>query len=161
MMKVSDIEEMVKVCDVDFVCSNEKSEMFLVLESILQIRERNKKFNRKEWESRCTESDNMLHAYCLLVKGTLEDRLAELAIILFSLAHKYQMNMGSLQLGKTDAKTIFLDDMLMSMVKIELSHYKVYKKIIILVGMLCDYCISNGIDLKWFVKQRKHFLYER
>ena len=160
MMKVSEIEEMVKACDLDFVCNSEKSEIFLVLEGILQVRGDNKRFNRKEWDLHCTESEGILHAYCSLVKGTLEDRLAELAIVLFSLAHKYQMNMGSLQLGKTDAKIIFLDDLLMSMVKIEMSHYKVYKKIIILIGMLCDFCISKGIDLKWFVKQKLLFLYE-
>lgn len=153
-MKVSEIENMIKACNFYVACQTEKSEKFLVLDRILQVRNQRGRVNAKEWDGQLSMGYGLASAYEICVLRTLEDRLAELAIVLFSLAHKYQMNMESLKLGKTDAKTVFLDDLLMSMVKIEMSHYKVYKKIIILIGMLCDYCISNSIELRRFVEQR-------
>lgn len=158
-MKVSEIENMIKACNFYVACQTEKSEMFLVLDRILQVRNQRGRFNAKEWDEQLGMGYGLVSAYEICIMQTLEDRLAELAIVLFSLAHKYQMNMESLKLGKTDAKTVFLDDLLMSMVKIEMSHYKVYKKIIILIGMLCDYCISNSIELRRFVEQRIAYVY--
>ena len=158
-MKVFEIENLIKACDFYAACQTEKSEMFLILDRILQVRNQKRRFNAKEWAFQANTGFESASLYDMCVQMTLEDKLAELSIVLFSLAHKYQMNMESLKLGKTDAKTVFLDDLLMSMVKIEMSHYKVYKKIIILIGILCDYCLSNNIELKWFIEQRIAYVY--
>lgn len=153
-MEISEIEQMIKVCNFGVVNQSNKGEILSIVDAIVEMRKFEGRFNIKRWEYEISRGGDAVKLYPKLIQGTLEDKLAEFAIVLFSLANKYEMNVSSLKLDKDSLRDRNFEDLMMSMLKIEISHYRIYKKIIVLLGMLCGYCLDKNIDLLWFVNKR-------
>ena len=153
-MEISDVEQMVMACNFDVVSRTEKNEQLDIIGGIIGMRNYQGRFNHQRWAIEFAKNNDVMDLYGKYIKGTLEDRIAKFAITLFSLANKYKMNMKSLRLNESPGKLVSFEDLQMSMLKITLSHYRIYKKIIVLIGMLCDYCIANSVDLVWFTNKR-------
>lgn len=153
-MEITEIEQMIKVCNFDVANQSKKGEMLNVIDAIVEMRKYNGRFNIKRWDYEMEKGGDAVRLYPKLIQGTLEDKLAEFAIVLFAIANKYGMNAGSLKLDQDSLRDRNFEDLMVSMLKIEVSHYRIYKKIIVLLGMLCGYCLSEKIDLLWFVNKR-------
>ena len=128
-MEIAEIEQIIEACNFDVASQTQRAETFNVIDAIVEMRKYEGRFNAKRWEYENVNGRGTIEIYSKLVAGTLEDKLAEFAITSF-------------------------EDLMMSMLKIEMTHYRVFKKIIILIGMLCGYCMMKGIDLLWFVNKR-------
>lgn len=152
-MEITEIEQLIKKCNVGDVHLSEKGETFNIIAAIVALRTHKGKFCKERWHFLIKNGHDIERTYTELVRDSQENALAGFAILLFSMINKYNANIKGLRLEpSTDNHT--LEDLMYSMVKITMTHYKPYKKIIILLGMLCGYCISNEIDLLWFVKNR-------
>ena len=146
-MEIAEIEQIIEACNFDVASQTQRAETFNVIDAIVEMRKYEGRFNAKRWEYENVNGRGTIEIYSKLVAGTLEDKLAEFAIILFSMANKYKMNVKSLRLDPDSMRDRSFEDLMMT-------HYRVFKKIIILIGMLCGYCMMNGIDLLWFVNKR-------
>lgn len=153
-MEIAEIEQMVKVCNFNVSSQTKEAETLDVVDAIVEMRNYVGRFNQNRWDYECANGGDILKTYSKIVLGTLEDKLAEFAIVMFSLANKHNMNVSSLRLDPDSMKDRSFEELMMSMIKIEMTHYRIYKKIIVLIGMLCGYCIQNNIDLLWFVNKR-------
>lgn len=153
-MEIAEIEQIIEACNFYVASQTQRAETFNVIDAIVEMRKYEGRFNAKRWEYENVNGRGTIEVYSKLVTGTLEDKLAEFAITLFSMANKYKMNVKSLRLDPDSMRDRSFEDLMMSMLKIEMTHYRVFKKIIILIGMLCGYCMMNGIDLLWFVNKR-------
>lgn len=152
-MEITEIEQLIKRCNIDSMRLSEKGETFNIIAGIVALRIHKGKFCKERWDFLINNGCDIENAYGELVRDSQENALAGFAVLLFSLANKYNSNIKGLRLEpSTDNHT--LEDLMYSMIKITMTHYKPYKKVIILLGMLCGYCISNDIDLLWFVKNR-------
>lgn len=153
-MEITEIEQMIKACNFDVASQSKKGEILDVVDAIVEMRNYDGRFNINRWEYEIKNGGDVIGLYSKLIRGTLEDKLAEFAIVLFSIANKYDMNASSLKLDQDSLRDRNFEDLLVSMLKIEISHYRIFKKIIVLLGMLCGYCLSEKIDLLWFVNKR-------
>ena len=153
-MEIAEIEQIIEACNFDVASQTQRAETFNEIDAIVEMRIYECRFNAKRCEYENFNWRGTIEIYSKLVAGTLEDKLAEFAITLLSMANKYKMNDKSLRLEPDSMRDRSFEDLMMSMLKIEMTHYRVFKKIIILIGMLCGYCMMNGIDLLWFVNKR-------
>lgn len=152
-MEITEIEQLIKKCNIDGMQLSEKGETFTVIARIVALRTPRVKFCKERWDFLINNGCGMEQAYDKLIRDSQENALAGLGILLLSLANKYKANMNGLRLeADTDNRT--MESLMYSMIKIAMTHYKPYKKVTILFGMLCGYCISNEIDLFWFIKNR-------
>lgn len=152
-MEITEIEQLIKKCNIDGKHLSEKGETFNIIAGIIALRTYKGKFCKERWDFLVNNGYDIENAYGELVQDSQENALAGFAILLFSLVNKYKSNIKGLRL-EPSADNHTLEDLMYSMIKIAMTHYKPYKKVIILLGMLCGYCISNDIDLLWFVKNR-------
>lgn len=151
-MEITEIEQLIKKCNIDDMQLSEKGDTFNVIAGIVALRTPRVKFCKERWDFLVNNGYDIENVYGELVRDSQENALASFSILLFSLANKYKSNIKGLRLEpSTDNQT--LEGLMYSMIKIAMTHYKPCKKVIILLGMLCGYCISNNIDLLWFVKK--------
>ena len=132
-MEIAEIEQIIEACNFDVASQTQRAETFNVIDAIVEMRKYEGRFNAKRWEYENVNGRGTIEIYSKLVAGTLEDKLAEFAIILFSMANKYKMNVKSLRLDPDSMRDRSFEDLMMSMLKIEMTHYRVFKKIIILI----------------------------
>lgn len=152
-MEITEIEQLIKKCNIDGTQLSEREETFNVIAGIVALRTPRVKFCKERWDFLVNNGCDMEKAYGELVRNSQENALAGLAVLLLSLANKHKANMNGLRL-EADSDNRTMESLMYSMIKIAMTHYKPYKKVTILFGMLCGYCISNEIDLLWFVKKR-------
>lgn len=152
-MEIAEIEQLMKKCSTGDILLSEKGDTFNIIAEIVALRCQKMKFCKERWDFLASSGYDMEKAYCETVKDTQENTLAGFAILLFSLANKYKANIRNLRL-EADHNNQTIENLMYSMIKIVMTHYKPYKKVVILIGMICGYCISNEIDLVWFVKNR-------
>lgn len=152
-MEITEIEQLIKKCSIDNMRLSEKGETFNIIDGIVALRMHKGKFCKERWDFLVNNGYDIEKAYGEIVLDSQENALAGFALLLFSLANKYHSNINGLRLEpSTDNNT--MEELMYSMIKITMTHYKLYKKVVILIGMLCGYCMSKGIDLMWFIKNR-------
>lgn len=152
-MTVSEIESLIRICNFEEKMQTEKAEILDMVGNVTRLCNCSKRFNKARFDYDIENGKDYMESYAKLVKCSLEGGLAELGVFLFSLANKYHMNMQSLELKKNTPSQDFVD-MVFSMVKISMSHHRICKKIIVLIGILCNYCIEEDIDLPFFVRNK-------
>lgn len=152
-MEINEIEKYVGICKSNCIPQSEKVETLNIIQSIVCMRGFSGNFCKVSFDEMVNRGIYPEDAYRVHFQHTMEDEMAQLAISLFKLANKYHMDLEALRIdGKTPSKNF--EDLVYSMVKIGMTHYRIQKKIIILIGMLCNFCVYEGIDLLWFVKYR-------
>ena len=103
-MEIAEIEQIIEACNFDVASQTQMAETFNVIDAIVEMRKYEGRFNAKRWEYENVNGRDTIEIYSKLVAGTLEDKLAEFAITLFSMANKYKMNVKSLRLDDVYAE---------------------------------------------------------
>lgn len=152
-MEISEIEKYIEECKSNCIPQSERAESLNIIQSVMYMREFGQNFCKLSYDERVRRGIQPEVAYNCEAFKTMEDNMAKCAIFLFRLANKYHMNVKSLKLEEETRNKNF-EELVYSMVKISMTHYRIEKKIIILLGMLCSFCISEKIDLLWFVNKR-------
>lgn len=152
-MEISEIEKYIGECKSDCIPQSERAESLNVIQSVMLMRNFGQNFCKLSYNEQVRRGMRPEAAYDREAYCTMEDNMAKCAIFLFRLANKYHMNVKSLKLEK-ETRNKNIEELVYSMVKISMTHYRIKKKIIILLGMLCSFCISENIDLLWFVNNR-------
>lgn len=142
-MEVSEIEKYVELCSQDRAVLSWKAQTLVIVSAISDVWN-NRGFAGKHAKDGMSFSD---------IEGTLEDKLAQLAKVLFGVANKLRMDFRSLDLQRVEVNKN-LEDVLWSMDMIAMSKYRMEKKLIIIIGKLMSYCFHMGIDLLWFLGER-------
>ena len=93
-MEIAEIEQIIEACNFDVASQTQRAETFNVIDAIVEMRKYEGRFNAKRWEYENDNGRGTIEIYSKLVAGTLEDKLAEFAITLFSMANKYKMKIG-------------------------------------------------------------------
>lgn len=153
-MEIKDIETLIKLCPSDVVEVGSNTDVLKVLENIISLRNYRSRFNFNRYNYERDHEANVVEAYAKLQKETLEGRMADLGITLFTIANKYHLDMRSLHIDAELSKSRDLESLMVTMAKIALSEYNMAKKMIILIGMLLCYCLKENIDILFFIKNR-------
>lgn len=152
-MEISEIEKYIGECKSNCIPQSEKAESLNIIQNVILMRDCDRNFCKLSYDEQVRRGMFAEDAYKRESSFTMEDGIAKCAIYLFRLVNKYHMNVQSLRLDGKSPNENF-EELVYSMVKISLTHYGIKKKIIILLGMLCSFCISEKIDLLWFVEKR-------
>lgn len=152
-MEISEIEKYIGECKSNCIPQSERAESLNIIQSVMLMRDCERNFCKLSYDEQVRRGIFVEDAYKRECQYTMEDNMAKCAIFLFRLANKYHMNVKSLKLEEETRNKNF-EELVYSMVKISMTHYRIEKKIIILLGMLCSFCISEKIDLLWFVNKR-------
>lgn len=147
-MEKEDLEQLMSVCNQDMMVLTDKMECLELVSLIIALKPPVKRYNSVIWTKGMVCDRKFYLDY---IKGTFEDNISMLLVRLMTLANKLRMNLVPLCLGR-EKEDRQAEDLVMSLLRIALSHYKIRKKVIVMIGILVDYCNANSINVCWFAR---------